>query len=366
MASSEKNELGQLTLAEIWEIPAALKRTLNFRDNMRDVAQGIIDKHPTDLILVGNGSSYHAGCASQYVFISLAKIPTIAVLAPEFPYLVEPIIHANMAIIAISQSGESEDSLQVCQVAKSAGALTIGITNNTESTLANTADLLITTNCGPEKSVLATKTYVSELGALFGLALELSFLAGSLSDEDYENYWKELNLTPDKIELLLTNLRSTIRKISRYFKFAEKAFVIGAGPDFATAQEAALKLKEGARVYAQAYSTSEFPHGPITLADPSSWIIAIIPHEQDERRENILKLLVRLKERQATILGISSQTTPTSELDFLDHIINLPTVPFIFYPIIAIIPIQLLTVEIAIIKNLDPDEPKYLSKVSHI
>ncbi len=366
MSGEKLSERGQYTLAEIWEIPASLKRTLHFREKIQKIAQVIVDKNPLNLIIVGNGTSFHAGYASQYSLISIGKIPTIAVLSPEFQYQIQPVFDPRSVVIIISQSGESEDSLSVCETAKTAGGLTIGITNNKDSKIAKAADLHFETMCGPEKSVLATKTYVSQLGTLFALALEIGFLKKLISEDEYLFYWKELELMPDKIELLLPELRNSIRKLSKYYKFAETAFVIGAGPDFATAQEAALKLKEGARVYAQAYSTSEFPHGPITLADPSSWIIAIIPHELDDRRQRIIRLLERLKEREATLLGICNQISPTNELDMLDSIINLPSVPMIFYPLISIIPIQILTVEIAIIKNINPDTPKYLTKVSHI
>ncbi len=366
MSGEKLSERGQYTLAEIWEIPSSLKRTLHFREKIRKIAQAILDKDPINLILTGNGTSFHAGYASQYTFISIAKIPTMAILAPEFHYQIQPVLDARSAVIVISQSGESEDTVSVCEAAKTKGALTIAITNTENSQLAKMADLHFETMCGPEKSVLATKTYVSQLATLFLLTLELARLKKTISEDVYVEDWKELELIPEKIESVLPDLRNLIRKISRYYKFAETAFVIGTGPDFATAQEAALKLKEGARIYAQAFSTSEFPHGPITLADSSSWIIAIIPHEQDERRQKILRLLARLKEREATLLGISSQTTPTSELDLLDHVINLPSVPMIFNPLVAIVPIQLLSVEIAIIKNIDPDTPKYLTKVSRL
>ncbi|OLS13992.1 MAG: glucosamine 6-phosphate synthetase [Promethearchaeota archaeon CR_4] len=365
--SGEKNhERGELTLAEIWEIPSSLKRTLHFREKIRKIAQVIVDKNPLNLILAGNGTSFHAGFASQYNLISIAKIQTVAILSPEFHYQIQPILDVRSIVIVISQSGESEDSLMVCEAARAVGAMTIGITNNETSRLAKNTDLHFVTMCGPEKSVLATKTYVSQLGMLFALTLEIGFLKHTLREDNYNDYWKQLELIPDKIESLLPDLRNAIRKISRYYKFAEKAFVIGTGPDFATAQEAALKLKEGARIFAQAYSTSEFPHGPITLADHTSWIIAIIPHEKDERRQKMLRLLSRLKEREATILGICSQMTPTNELDVLDHVINLPNVPKIFNPLIAIIPLQILSVEIAIIKNINPDTPKYLTKISQI
>ncbi|MHA1733278.1 MAG: SIS domain-containing protein [Promethearchaeota archaeon] len=357
---------GGVTLAEIFEIPASMRRTLHGSGLIEEVAGKILDSKPEMIFLTGSGTSYHAGVAAQYWFVEFAGIPTTVVLSPEFEFQVAPVLRKAHVIIGISQSGESEDVVRACNLSREVGALTISITNNEESDLAHSSDYTILTRCGEERSILATKTYLGQLTALCKLALALGNRTGATSDEDHERFSEFLKVVPGQIEVLLPQLHKSIRKLSRFCKFVEKAFVLGAGPDFATAQEAALKLKEGARIYAQAYSTAEFPHGPITLADPSALILAIIPHELDPRRATILKLLQRIKSRGSAILGVVTQTSPTNELDLIDFVVNLPSVPQALFPLLSIIPVQLLTVEVALTKGLNPDTPKYLTKVSGI
>lgn len=353
-------------MTEIFAIPQSVKRTIQQRDALERVARAMLDVRPELIILTGSGTSFHAGLAANYWFARHARVPTFVVLSPEFQFQVAPVLRKRHVVVVISQSGESVDAVEAAKVAKSAGALTVGVTNSPESTLAETVEHVLATRCGEEKSILATKTYVAQLAALFGLAIELGRFGEKLSVETSEGFWEHLRLIPAQVEVLLPQLHASIRKLAKYYKFVEKAFVLGAGPDFATAQEAALKLKEGARITAQAYSTAEFPHGPITLADPSAWIVAIVPHEDDPRRGPIIRLLERIKSRGATILGIIIQTKPTNDLDFLDHVVNLPSTPEDLFPLLSIIPIQLLVVEIALIKELNPDAPKWLTKVAGI
>ena len=153
---------------------------------------------------------------------------------------------------------------------------------------------------------------------------------------------------------------------SQYFKSANFSFILGSGPDYATAMEAALKLKEGARMFGQAYSTAEFPHGPLTLADSKTLIIAIIPQEEDERREFLLKLLKQIKERKATILGIYESSNVSNMPLPIDFGVQVPSTIKALQPLIMIVVIQLLSLEIARTNKLNPDEPKYLTKVSNL
>lgn len=359
-------EQGNQTLSEIFEVPNSIRRTIQQEDKIRGIVDQILELDPELIVITGSGTSYHAGMAGQYWFVHFAKLPTTVVLSPEFEYQVVPVLRKKHVIIIISQSGESEEAVRACKIAGEAGALTIAVTNNEESPLATSARLVLPTRCGVEKSILATKTYEGQLSVLFSLALHLGHQAGVVTPEEFSRFIDHIKLVPSQIEVLLPTLQKSIRKLSRYYKFVEKAFVLGAGPDFATAQEAALKLKEGARIHAQAYSTAEFPHGPITLADPTALIVAIIPHESDPRRGPILKLLKRIKSRGSTVLGIVTQTSPTNALRDLDFVVNLPSVPMELFPILSIIPIQLLTVETALTKDLNPDTPKYLTKVSGI
>ncbi len=233
----------------------------------REVSQAILDRNLNTIICLGSGTSYHAGLVSTYWFNQLTRIPTFSELGPEFPYLIEPVIDEKDCVICISQSGESEHTVYSAQKAKEKGALVVAITNTEEGTLAKSADYVIFTRAGVEKSVLATKTYACELIALTTLAIEIAFLGGNITEQAHDAMWDELKSIPKLVELTLPMHRREIHNIAPYFKFARQCFVIGAGPDYANCEEAALKLKEGARIFAQAYSTAEFPHGPITLAE---------------------------------------------------------------------------------------------------
>ncbi|MBD3351977.1 MAG: SIS domain-containing protein, partial [Candidatus Lokiarchaeota archaeon] len=364
-------ELGKFTLEEIWEIPEAIRRTIivkNNRKRIRNIAEEIVNNTTIKSIYCfGSGTSYHAGLVSTYWFSQLAHYPTHCELAPEFPYLIEPIIAEKHCCICISQSGESELTLYAATKAAEKGAYVIALTNEEESNLVKIVgkDRTLLTYAGKEKSVLATKTYVSQLATLTALSVELAELRGTINSEQYEMLWDELKALPKLIELILPRYRKQIRDIAPYFKFAQNAFVIGTGPQYANCLEAALKLKEGARIFAQAFSTAEFPHGPITLAEShSAFVLCIFPDSEATSRYNdVLKLVERLVDRGVTVLGIKN---PTDVIELLDMSIDIPECNDVFRPIFSIIPVQLLVVEIAAIQGINCDTPKFLSKVSHL
>jgi glucosamine--fructose-6-phosphate aminotransferase (isomerizing) len=295
------------------------------------------------------------------------SIPTHCEFSMEFRYLIEPILQEDDCIIALSQSGETKDTIESIKLAKdSKDCLTIAVTNNIDSTLANVCDHKLSIYCGKEDSVLATKTYINQLAVLALLALEMAKNRGSINEEGYEEIQQELDKIPNTIKISLEPLHDKIRDYSQYFKFAEFCFILGGGPDYATAMEASLKLKEGSRIFGQAYSTAEFPHGPITLADSSAWILAIIPQEEDQRKRNLIHLLRRIKERKATILGVYEAEKPEETIEPIDFGIQVPNTINDLQPILMILAVQLLTLEISRIKGINCDTPKYLSKVSGI
>ncbi len=364
MTSSKK--LGEYTETEIYEIPHVLQRVLDDLPQINSIAGKITDRNIKHLYLIGAGSSYNAGFAVAYLFNKITKIPTFTEYAMEFQYMIKPILQENDCVIGLSQSGETRDTIESIKIAKSIGCLTIGITNDLNSTLAKTCDHAISLKCNKEKSVLATKTYVSELLVLILLSLEIALIKKTISLEDHDNLINELKSLPKIIQTLLPKLHKRIKRLSNYFKFAEFCFILGAGPDYATAMEASLKLKEGARIFGQAYATAEFPHGPITLADPRAWILAIIPHEEDKRKIKLINLLKRIKERRATILAVFESTSFNEIPEPIDYGIPVPNTSPDIQPILMILAVFLLTLEIAKLKNLDPDQPKFLSKISGI
>jgi glucosamine--fructose-6-phosphate aminotransferase (isomerizing) len=330
------------------------------------IAKLIIERNVKHIFLIGAGSSYHAGFAMSYMFNRITKIPTFTEFAMEFQYLVKPILTKEDCVIALSQSGETKDTIESIKISNKIGCLTIAITNNLDSNLTKISNNSIDLKCGKENSVLATKTYVAELTALAILSLEISQERKSINKEEINSIWIELIRIPDKIKSTLPILHDSIKEHSDFLKLTRYCFILGSGPDYATALEAALKLKEGARIFGQAYSTAEFPHGPITLADSNTSIIAIIPHEEDRRKSNLLLLLKRIKERKATILGVYESSKTDNLPEPLDISIKVPNTLMDLQPIIMIIAIQLLTLEIARLNGLNPDEPKFLTKISNI
>ncbi|MFO8020007.1 MAG: SIS domain-containing protein [Promethearchaeia archaeon] len=363
MTDKNSEKLGKITEKEIYEIPATLKRVLKTKKFIQKIGQEIVNRDIRHIYLIGAGTSYHAGFAISYLFNKLLRIPTFTEYSMEFQYLIEPILNKKDCVIGLSQSGETKDTIESIKIGKRKGCLTIGVTNNPDSELAKICDFTMDLDAGEEKSVLATKTYVSQLVHLAMLAIEAASFKNLIPESEYKEFWNELNSIPVKIETILPDLHSKIKDCSNYFKFAEFCFILGGGQDYAAAMEASLKLKEGARIFGQAYSTAEFPHGPITLADSKAWVIAIIPQKEDKRKKNILNLLRRIKEKKATILGFYSSDEFPENIDFG---LRVPNTYKDLQPTLTILGIQLLTLEIARIKNLNCDTPKFLTKVSGI
>ena len=364
--NGNQDNLGKLTQKEIFEIPISLNKATQQKDLISAIAKDVINRKSHHIYLIGSGSSYHAGFAMSYMFNRLIKIPTFTEFSMEFQYLIEPILSENDCIIALSQSGETKDTINSIDLAKNVGCLTIAITNNLDSNLAKKCDYHIDLSCKEEKSVLATKTYVSELAVLAMLSLEIAKENKSISNEEYNKIWVELIRIPDRIYSVLPLLHEKIKVYAEKFKNAKFCFILGSGPEYATAMEAALKLKEGARIFGQAYSTAEFPHGPITLADSNTCILAIIPYEDDKRKIKLLNLLKRIKEREATILGVYESVEKNIPPKQIDYGIEVPNTLKDLQPLIMILAIQLLILEISRINGINCDTPKFLSKVSGI
>jgi glucosamine--fructose-6-phosphate aminotransferase (isomerizing) len=363
-------ELGATTRQEIRQEPDAIRHALDQDQNIKIIAQQIFDKNPCVIIITGSGTSSHAGAAGTFFLHIFAKVYSYCLEPSEFPYYIEDVLDSSSSVVlALSQSGESPETLQACEIAKDKGSFVAAITNTPGSSLNQMfPETTIFTDAGEERSVLATKTYSSQLAIVAALALELGLVSGKLDESEYKLKMRELEVVPDRIEVMTPLIQETAKSLGKYLKFLQKAFVLGTGPDVPTALEAALKLKEGARIVAQGYSAPEFSHGPLTLADRETLIIVLIPNMSDginDTREKIIyRIIERVKEQGASVLAISTadENIP-SPIDFR---INLPKGPMEFNPLIAIVPIQYLVLEIAIQKGLNPDHPEFLTKVSRI
>ena len=352
---------GSITLEEIWQIPEMLQRTLKPKKIIQDLADEIIEKKIKLIHLLGNGTSYHAGIVASYYLNQLSKVKAFAEVSPEFPHLVGSILNREDLVIGISQSGESEMTVESLKVAKSKGALTATITNHEDSSLAKIANHSMMINATKERGLLATKTYTNTLALLTKLAIELAYLNRSINEDAYSVIMKELKGIPNVVKESLLNFRKQIRSLIANFEFVPVNFVVGSGADYGTSLEISLKLIEGARMFSHAFSTAEFPHGPKTLADENSWILAIIPKD-GHRRTAILNLLKTVKSQGANVTSLYS----TNEMDDVDFGIHIPPTHEIFQPIVGIVPTQMLAVELALKKGINPDKPKWLTKVSSV
>lgn len=364
--NGNQDKLGKFTQKEIFEIPTSLNKVSQQKELISAIAKDVINRNPHHIYLIGSGSSYHAGFAMSYMFNRLIRIPTFTEFSMEFQYLIEPILNENDCIIAVSQSGETKDTINSVNIAKKVGCLTIAITNNLDSNLAKKCDYKIDLHCEEEISVLATKTYVSELAVLAMLSLEIAKENKTISNEEYNKIWVEFIRIPDRIYSVLPLLNEKIKVYAENFKSTRFCFILGSGPEYATAMEAALKLKEGARIFGQAYSTAEFPHGPITLVDSDTCILAIIPYEDDRRKVKLLNLLRRIKERDAKIFGVYEKGEEEVSPEPIDYGIEVPNTLKDLQPLIMILAVQLLTLEISRINGINCDTPKFLSKISGI
>lgn len=369
MSDEETKQPGFETLSEIRQEPDAIRHALDQEDAINNAAQKIFDRNPKIIIITGSGTSFHAGNAAMFFLHIFAKIPSYCVHPSEFPYYIQDILDEGVVLIAISQSGESTDTIEACQIAKGKGVHVVPIVNESESTLAKMfPDDVIYSKAGKENSVLATKTYSSQLAIVACIALELGVISEKITQREYNVKMKELHLIPDRIEVMRDTIQDSAQKIAKYLKFLQKAFVLGSGPDVATALEGSLKLKEGARIVAQGYAAPEFSHGPLTLADRETLIIVLIPNMKDsindEREKIIFRIIEKVKKQGSSVLAIASKGEEIPTL--IDFKIDIPKGPMEFNPFIAIVPLQYLVLEIALQKGLDPDHPEFLTKIARI
>ena len=363
-SSRTKNtdDLGKITEKEIYEIPASLNKVIENKAKIIDVAKKIVSSGIEHIYLIGSGSSYLAGFTISYLFNNIGSIPTYAIYATEFQYLIKPILNKNDCIIGLSQSGETKGVIESINIGKEHGCLTIAITNNMVSNLAKISDISLYLQCGVEISILSTKTYVSELAILSILSLEIAKKKKSITNNEYNTIWVNLASLPTNIQTHLSNLHKKIKLISKNLKLFEFCFYLGSGADYPTVMEGCLKLKEGARFIGHAYPTSEFSHGPLTLIGPNICVISIIPQENDKKKQNILKLLKKIKDLNGIILVFYCSNEVYDQFDFK---IKVPTTNKYLRPIISVIGFQLLTLEIARLRGINCDTPRYLTKISH-
>jgi len=360
--SAEKGGYAHFMLKEIHEQPKALRDTLRPRvKDKRSVFDEIVMddswKNAQRIVMVACGTAYHASVVGKYAFEHFARIPVEADIASEYRYR-DPIVTGHDLFIAISQSGETADTLAAVRLAKKNGAKVLAITNCVGSTIAREADNVLYTWAGPEIAVASTKAFTTQMMCLYLLALKLGHLRGTISDESFQEYLEELGSLPQKAQQLIEGKEKIQKFASRQFN-KRKVFFMGRQFDYAISLESALKLKEISYTHSEAFAAGELKHGPIALVDSSTLVVAIAT--QTSLFEKMASNIREVTSRGASTLVITQEGT--DEFDgCCDEILTIPRTLDSMTPILSIIPMQLFAYYCSVQKGNDPDKPRNLAK----
>jgi glucosamine--fructose-6-phosphate aminotransferase (isomerizing) len=309
------------------------------------------------MVIVACGTSWHAGLVAEYLFEDLARIPVEVEYASEFRYR-NPIINKNDIVIAISQSGETADTLAAVKLAKSKGAFVFGVCNVVGSSIARETDTGAYTHAGPEIGVASTKAFTTQITVLALMALKLGNLKGELSNSMYHHYIQELSLIPAKVEEVL-KMDKEIEKIAAIYKDAPNCLYLGRGFNFPVALEGALKLKEISYIHAEGYPAAEMKHGPIALIDEHMPVIVIATKKG--HYDKVVSNIQEIKARNGKIIAIVTKGD-TIVKEMADHVIEIPETEEAFTPLLSTIPLQLLSYYIAVMRGCNVDQPRNLAK----
>lgn len=361
----EKGGFDHFMLKEIFEQPQSIKNSMRGRIDLnkgivslggiREYEQKIINAER--IIIVACGTSWHAGLVGEYLIEDLARIPVEVEYASEFRYR-NPIITENDVVIAISQSGETADTLAAINLAKEKGATIIGICNVVGSTISRATDAGSYTHAGPEIGVASTKAFTAQVTVLTLMALSLAQKKGTLSDSKFRQLLVELDSIPDKVEKMLQS-DSKIEEISKLFKDARNFLYLGRGYNFPVALEGALKLKEISYIHAEGYPAAEMKHGPIALIDEEMPVVVIATKHGNY--EKVVSNIEEVKARNGKIIAIVTKGD-TAVRAIADHVIEVPESEDALSPLLTSIPLQLLSYHIAVMRGCNVDQPRNLAK----
>ncbi len=362
-SETEKGEFEHFMLKEIFEQPEALRRTLSYVLSLGNSENEVLSFLPTVLerteriYIAACGSAYHAALSGKYIFEKLTGIPTEADLAGEFRYR-EPPINNRCLFIAVSQSGETADTLAALRLAKEKGAFVLSIVNVPSSSIARESDRVIYTKAGPEIAVATTKAYTCQLGVLYTLGVTMGYYKGLFKINDYNNYIKELCALPEKIEAILARRGEEKEFASEFSKEANLRF-IGRKNDYPAALEGALKMKEISYIPSEGYAAGELKHGTISLIEKGSVVIAIMgDHSIFKKSANAAE---EIRSRGGKVITITTEKN-LEDLSEINEKIVLPATEDIFVALLEAIPLQLLAYYTAYEKNCDIDKPRNLAK----
>ena len=350
-------------LKEIYDQPRAVRET--FEKHMKDGNVEIEELHMTDeeirklsrIHIVACGTAYHAGMTAKYVIESMARISVEVDMASEFRYR-NPIIEEGALVIVISQSGETADTLQALRDSKARGAKVLGIVNVVGSSIAREADSVMYTWAGPEIAVASTKAYSAQLIALYLLAMKFARVKGTISEEEYQQLVFDLRRLPEQIELLLGN-KTRIQRFANRYVAAKSVFFIGRGLDYTLSMEGSLKLKEITYMHSEAYAAGELKHGPISLIEDGTLVMASLT--QEDLYKKTISNIREVKSRGAFVLALTTTGHDDIE-DTADYVLYIPQTNRYFTNSLAIIPFQMFAYYVSIGKGLDVDKPRNLAK----
>jgi glucosamine--fructose-6-phosphate aminotransferase (isomerizing) len=364
--SAEKSGFKHFMLKEIFEQPNVIKETLAGRIDADGAVHlgrelgGISTEQLRSInkiAITGCGTAYHAGLVGMYLLRSLVRLPVEMELASEFRYS-DPVIDAGALVIAMSQSGETADTIEAVRIAKQSGSAVLGISNVLGSHLSRLADGTLYTRGGPEIGVAATKTYVSQVTAMTLFALYLAKLRGNADERRLSEIADGTKLLPAAVDVVL-NTSDQIRKVAREIRKARSVLFLGRYVNFPTALEGALKLKEISYIHAEGYPAGEMKHGPIALLDSTVPVVGIMT--EDRVREKMLSNLMESKAREAPVIVVANHGDEDAKA-VADHVFWVPKVDELLSPIVNVIPLQLLAYHIADIEGKDVDQPRNLAK----
>ena len=365
LAAIEKGGYEHFMLKEIFEQPDTIYDCLRGRllhEQLEIVMAGVDNNiealtKASRIIIVACGTSWHAGLYAEYLIEELCRIPVEVEYASEFRYR-NPVIHAGDVIIAISQSGETADTLVALESAKEKGAFIFGIVNAVGSSIARLSNAGAYTHAGPEIGVASTKAFTGQLTVLAMMALKMAKAKGSISIERFEHLANELASVPEKVKEILANT-SVIEKIALKFKDAKDFLYLGRGYNFPIALEGALKLKEITYIHAEGYPAAEMKHGPIALVDETLPVVFVAT--KDMYYDKVVSNIQEIKARKGQIIAVASVgdlVLPTMS----DNIMFVPEIDEVIAPLLSVIPMQLLSYYVGIAKGIDVDKPRNLAK----
>ncbi|WP_299005447.1 glutamine--fructose-6-phosphate transaminase (isomerizing) [uncultured Tenacibaculum sp.] len=361
----EKGGYDHFMLKEIYEQPKAIIDT--YRGRML-ANEGIIRMAGVDdnmskflnadrIIIVACGTSWHAGLVGEYLFEDMARIPVEVEYASEFRYR-NPIITPNDVVIAISQSGETADTLAAIKLAKSKGAFVFGVCNVVGSSIARETHAGAYTHAGPEIGVASTKAFTTQITVLSLIALKLAQAKGTLSTSAVNNYLQTMQQIPAQVENLL-KIDAQVKEIASVYKDAKNCLYLGRGFNFPVALEGALKLKEISYIHAEGYPAAEMKHGPIALIDENMPVFVIATSRG--HYEKVVSNIQEIKSRSGKIVAIVTEGDETVK-EIADHVIEIPDTEEAFTPLLTTIPLQLLSYHIAVMLGKNVDQPRNLAK----